>query len=130
MAAEGLTGVARWKVLGDGVEVDACGVFTGLKTGKARAVVEAGRLVACKVLGRKLAMLSYHVMTKGVEFVEEGPKKAQQKSKEQSMARLERWSKKVNRAVVPMAAMEGSTCAVIRGFMGRNLARRRGDAES
>ena len=62
-----------------------------------------GGLIACKALGRKLAVLDYNVMTKGVEFVEEGLQKAQE------LARLERWAKKVNMAVVPFAATEGST---------------------
>jgi transposase len=68
-----------------------------------------GGLIACKALGRKLAVLYYNVMTKGVEFVEEGLQKAQEKYKEQAIARLERLAKKVNMAVVPIAATEGST---------------------
>ena len=45
------------------------------------------------------------VMTKGMEFVEEGL----QKYKAQELARLERWAKKDNIAVVPIPATEGST---------------------
>lgn len=63
-----------------------------------------GGLIACKALGRKLAVLYYNVMTKGLEFVEEGLKKAQEKYKEQAMARLERMAKRMDMAVVPIAA--------------------------
>jgi hypothetical protein len=48
-------------------------------------------------------------MTKGVEFVEEGLKKAQEKYKEQAIARLERMARRMDMAVIPMAATEGST---------------------
>lgn len=49
-----LTGVARWKVSGDGVAVDGRGIFTGKKTGDGKATVSAAGLkadLAVKVMG-------------------------------------------------------------------------------
>lgn len=68
-----------------------------------------GGLIACKALGRKLAVLYYNVMTEGLEFVEEGLKKAQENYEKQQKARLERMAEKMGMKIVPKAVAGAST---------------------
>jgi hypothetical protein len=84
------------------------GTKAGLGDFYRRIRAAKGGLIACKALGRKLAVLYYNVMTKGVEFVEEGLKKAQENYQRQAIARLERMARKMNMAVRPIPAEEAS----------------------
>jgi len=49
-----------------------------------------GKLTAMKATARKLAVIYYNVMTKGIDFVEYGIKQYEQKIKEQQLKRLQK----------------------------------------
>ena len=49
-----------------------------------------GKLTAMKATARKLAVIYYNVMTKGIDFVEYGIKQYEQKIKEQQLRRLQK----------------------------------------
>jgi transposase len=85
------------------------GTKAGLGDFYRRIRAAKGGLIACKALARKLAVLYYNVMTKGVKFVEEGLKKAQESYQRQMMGRLERMARRLNMTVSPLPAQEVTT---------------------
>ena len=84
------------------------GTKAGLGDFYRRIRAAKGGLIACKALARKLPVLYYNVMTKGVKFVEEGLKKAQENYQKQAMGRLERMARRLKMAVSPLPAQEAS----------------------
>ena len=65
-----------------------------------------GGLVASKALGRKLAALYYDVMTKGLEFAEEGLTKSEERYRAQEKAKLERLALKMGMSLQPLTIGE------------------------
>jgi len=63
-----------------------------------------GAKVANKATARKLAVIFYNIMTKGIEFVEQGLKKYQQSYQANKMKYLEKLAKEFNVALVPNQA--------------------------
>jgi transposase len=61
-----------------------------------------GAMVAIKATARKIAILYYNVMTKGIEFVEKGILAYQQKVKEQQLKRLHQQAKQLGLKLLPM----------------------------
>lgn len=61
-----------------------------------------GALVAIKATARKIAILYYNVMTKGIEFVEKGIIAYQQKVKEQQLKRLHQQAKHLGLQLLPI----------------------------
>lgn len=67
--------------------------YTALSAFHNRIKAKKGSLVAIKATARKLAVLYYRVMTKGILFVEQGLIAYQQKFKEQQIRRLQKQAK-------------------------------------
>ena len=67
-----------------------------------RIKAKKGSLVAIKATARKIAILYYNVMTKGIEFVEKGIMAYQQKVKEQQLKRLHIQAKQLGLKLLPM----------------------------
>lgn len=67
-----------------------------------RIKAKKGSLVAIKATARKIAILYYNVMTKGIEFVEKGILEYQQKVKEQQLKRLHIQAKQLGLKLLPM----------------------------
>lgn len=60
-----------------------------------------GSLGAIKATARKIAVIFYNVMTKGIDFVEEGIKQYEQKIKERQMKYLQKQAKRFGLALTP-----------------------------
>lgn len=69
-----------------------------------RLKVKKGPLIAIKATARKIAILYYNVMTKGIEFVEKGITAYQQKVKEQRLKYLQKQAKHLGYNLSPMTA--------------------------
>jgi transposase len=63
-----------------------------------------GGLVASKALGRKLAELFYYTLTKGVQYVEEGLAKYQERYRQLSAKRLAKTARKLGLTISPILA--------------------------
>lgn len=61
-----------------------------------------GPLIAIKATARKIAVLYYNVMTKGIDYVEKGILDYQQKVKEQKMKYLKKQAKQLGYSLLPM----------------------------
>jgi len=61
-----------------------------------------GSVIAIKATARKIAVLFYNIMTKGIEFVEKGVLAYQQKVKEQQLKRLHNQAKRLGLKLLPM----------------------------
>jgi transposase len=61
-----------------------------------------GQVIAIKATARKIAVLFYNIMTKGIEFVEKGVLAYQQKVKEQQLKRLQKQAKHLGLMLLPM----------------------------
>jgi transposase len=61
-----------------------------------------GSLIAIKATARKIAVLFFNIMTKGIEFVEKGIIAYQQKVKEQQLKRLQKQAKRMGLKLLPM----------------------------
>lgn len=66
-----------------------------------RIRAHSGGMVASKALGRKLAELYYRVMSRGLNYVEEGLEKAEKRYVEESHKRLTRLAHKLGYKLVP-----------------------------
>lgn len=66
------------------------GKHTALSSFYKRIRARAGKMVAIKATARKIAVYFYNLLTKGVEFVEEGIKKYEQRYFEQQEKFLQR----------------------------------------
>ena len=66
-----------------------------------RIKAKSGHKVAIKATARKIAVLYYNVMTKGMEYVENGITLYQQKFKEQQIKRLQKQAKYLGLQLVP-----------------------------
>ena len=73
--------------------------FTGFYK---RLQAKKGRRVALKATARKIAERYYDLMTKGVEFVEQGLNLYEQKFKEQQLKRLYKQAKIFNLQLSPI----------------------------
>ena len=60
-----------------------------------------GPLTAIKATARKIAVIFYNVMTKGIEFAEEGIKQYEQKIKERQMKYLQKQAKRFGMLLTP-----------------------------
>ncbi len=60
-----------------------------------------GSLGAIKATARKIAVIFYNVMTKGIDFVEEGIKLYEQKIKERQLKYLNKQAKRFGLALTP-----------------------------
>lgn len=69
-----------------------------------RLKAKKGPLIAIKATARKIAILYYNVMTKGIEFVEKGITAYQQKVKEQRLKYLQKQAKQLGYNLSPMIA--------------------------
>lgn len=65
-----------------------------------RLKARKGPRIAIKALARKLPVLYYNALTKGLEFVEKGVEKYERQFQEQQMARLVKMAKKLGHEVV------------------------------
>ena len=72
-----------------------------------RIKAKKGPLIAIKVTARKIAVLYYNVMTKGIDFVEKGITDYRQKVKEQKLKYLQKQAKPVQRSF--LKALLGSS---------------------
>jgi len=70
------------------------GIKSGLGLFYRRVRAVAGGLGACQALARKLAELYHRVMTRGLNYVEEGLEKAEEMYVEQAHKRLEKTARK------------------------------------
>ena len=59
-------------------------------------------MIAIKATARKIAVLYYNVMTKGIEFVEKGIMAYQQKVKEQRLKYISKQAKQLGYSLAPM----------------------------
>ncbi len=66
------------------------GKHTALSSFYKRIRARAGKMVAIKATARKIAVYFYNLLTKGIEFVEEGIKKYEQRYSEQQEKFLQR----------------------------------------
>lgn len=67
-----------------------------------RIKAKKGPMIAIKATARKIAVLFYNIMTKGIEFVEKGIIEYQNKFKEQQLKRLKKQAKQLGLKVLPM----------------------------
>jgi len=67
-----------------------------------RMRAKKGSVVAIKATARKIAILFYNIMTKGIEFVEKGVLAYQQKVKEQQLKRLQKQARQLGLKLMPM----------------------------
>lgn len=67
-----------------------------------RIKARKGPLIAIKATARKIAVLYYNVMTKGIDFVEKGITAYQQKVKEQKIKYLQKQAKQLGFNISPM----------------------------
>ena len=66
-----------------------------------RIKARKGSVIANKATARKIAVLFYNIMTKGIEFVEKGILAYQQKVKEQQLKRLQKQAKHFGFKLLP-----------------------------
>ena len=67
-----------------------------------RIKAKKGPVIAIKATARKIAVLFYNIMTKGIEFVENGITAYQQKVKEQQLKHLQRQAMQLGLKLLPM----------------------------
>lgn len=67
-----------------------------------RIKAKKGSLIAIKATARKIAILYYNIMTKGIGFVEKGINAYQHKVKEQQIKKLQKQAKLLNLQLLPM----------------------------
>jgi transposase len=67
-----------------------------------RIKARKGPLIAIKATARKIAILYYNIMTKGIQYVEKGIKDYQQKVKEQKIKYLQKQAKQLGFNLSPM----------------------------
>ena len=65
-----------------------------------RVKAKKGPMVAIKALARKIAVLYYNIMTKGIKYVEQGLINYQKKFKEQQLKRLQKQAKQLGLQLV------------------------------
>lgn len=69
-----------------------------------RTKARKGPLIAVKATARKIAILYYNVMTKGIDYVEKGVADYQQKVKEQRLKYLQKQAKNLGYNLLPMTS--------------------------
>jgi hypothetical protein len=68
-----------------------------------RIRAKRGPKVAMKAVARKLALMYYHAMTNGLDFVEQGLQLYEQRFKEQHLARLHKQARRLGFTLAPVA---------------------------
>ncbi len=71
-----------------------------------RIKARRGPMIAMKATARKLAVLFYHMMTKDIQFVEEGLLRHQQRYEEQLRKRLAYQAYKLGFTLAPIQAVQ------------------------